>query len=165
VGSTVAITKLDHTGRTLLTYSGELVEFSADEVIVRCEWTMPQNVTVGFMTFATGDILWEHFYREEWFNIFELCTGDGQLKGWYCNLTEPVAISDCIIYWRDLALDLIISPSGQQMVMDEDEFEALQPSDELRRTARDVLATLRCWVVEGHPPFTQDGLELPERLS
>lgn len=157
----VTITKLDYTGRALLTYSGELEQRSADEFVVRCYWTRSQTVTVGFLTFAAGDILLEYYYRNEWFNIFKLYTGSGRLKGWYCNLAEPVTLTDSLIRWRDLALDLIISPDGQQMVMDEDEFEALQPSEELRRTARDVLVTLRRWVIEGHPPFTHDELALP----
>lgn len=161
MGSVVAITKLDYAGCALLTYTGELEQASADEFVVRCSWTSPQAVTVGFLTFAAGDILLEHFYRYEWFNIFKLYTGSGRLKGWYCNLAEPVTLTDSLILWRDLALDLLISPDGEQLVMDEDEFEALQPSDELRCSAREVLATLRRWVMEGHPPFTHDVLALP----
>ena len=163
MGSIVAITKLDHAGRGLLTYTGELVQASADEVIVRCVWTMPQPVTVGFLTFAAQDILLEHFYRNEWFNIFQLYTSDGHLKGWYCNLAEPVTLTDSLIRWRDLALDLIISPDREEQVMDEDEFEALQPSDKLRCTAQSVLETLHCWVLERHPPFTHDVLALPQQ--
>ena len=162
MGSVVAITKLDHTGRALLTYTGELEQASADEIIVRCIWTRPQAVTVGFLTFAAGDVLREYYYRYEWFNIFKLYTGSGRLKGWYCNLAEPVTLTDSLILWRDLALDLLISPDGEQLVMDEDEFEALQPSEALRRTSREVLATLRRWVMEGHPPFTDDELALPQ---
>lgn len=161
MGSVVTITKLDYTGRAVLTYTGELEQASADEVVVRCYWTSPQVVMVGFLTFAIGDILLEHFYRYEWFNIFKLFTGSGRLKGWYCNLAEPVILTDSTIHWRDLALDLLISSDGEQAVMDEDEFEALQPSEELRRTAREVLATLRRWGMEGHPPFTHDVLALP----
>ncbi|MHB1355361.1 MAG: DUF402 domain-containing protein [Anaerolineae bacterium] len=158
--SVVSITKLDHAGRELLTYSGELVQASADEVVVRCAWTMPQPVTVGFLTFAAGDILLEHFYRHEWFNIFKQYASDGHLKGWYCNLAEPVDLTDSLIRWRDLALDLIISPDSEQQVMDEDEYEAMHPSDELRRTVQSTLETLHRWVLERHPPFVSDVLAL-----
>ena len=161
MGSIVAITKQDHSGRALLTYTGELEQASADKVAVRCYWTNSQAVTVGFLTFSAGDILLEYFYRYEWFNIFKLYTGTGRLKGWYCNLAESVILTDSIIRWRDLALDLVISPDGQQLLLDEDEFEALQPSEELRHTAREVLATLWRWVKVGHPPVTHDELALP----
>ena len=45
--------------------------------------------------------------------------------------------------------------------MDEDEYEAMHPSDELRRTVQSTLETLHRWVLERHPPFVSDVLALP----
>jgi hypothetical protein len=165
MGSLVKITKLDHTSRPLFTYSGELEQFSAVQVVVRCLWTMPTPVTVGYLTFSTGDILLEHFYRDKWFNIFKLYDSRGQLKGWYCNFAETITMSDSIIRWRDLALDLIVAPNRDHQLMDEDEFEAMHPSEELRVTAQKTLATLRRWVTKGYPPFIHDALEFPQLLK
>jgi uncharacterized protein len=160
MGKRVAISKLDYSGRELISYAGELVSESADEFVVRCEWARLPAVTVGFLTFTAGDILLEHFYRAQWFNIFELYSSCGQLRGWYCNLAEPVVLTDSIIRWRDCALDLLVSPNGELMLEDEDEFEALQPGVELRAAAGAMIATLQRWVTDGHPPFIRNGLKM-----
>lgn len=156
MNSRVTVTKLDHTGRDLFTYYGTLVSHDKSQVTVRCLWDRLPPVTVGGLRIETGDILVEHFYREHRFNIFVVYNAAGGLKGWYCNIAEAVALSNETVRWRDLALDLVVLPDGSQVVLDEDEFEALKPSDELRRQAAEALDELRGWAAQGNPPFTDD---------
>jgi hypothetical protein len=47
----------------------------------------------------------------------------------------------------------LVLPDGQQIILDEDEFEALQPSEDVRAQATRALSTLRRWAREGTPPF------------
>ena len=46
----------------------------------------------------------------------------------------------------DLALDLLVFPDGRQLVLDEDEFEALQPDAALRAAAQSALDELKTLV-------------------
>lgn len=151
----ITIQKLDHAGRPAVTYHGEIVRQEADLVVVRCPWSRDETVDVGLFAMAPGDVFDEYYYRGEWFNVFEVRDGEGRLKGWYCNLMEPPEITDGgrTIRWRDLALDLVVLPDGTYELADIDEFEALCPSEELRRRAAEVQATLLAWVESGRGPF------------
>lgn len=148
----VEITKLDHLGKPVLSYPGEIVYRDGQVIVVRCVWSH-ERYDFGPFDLEPGDIFIEYYYPNRWFNIFEIYDLSGTLKGWYCNLTAPVALSNGKIRWRDLALDLLVLPNGEDFLLDEDEFEALSPSTHIRRHAQSVLNTLRRWRRENHPPF------------
>ncbi|MEU3777787.1 DUF402 domain-containing protein [Streptomyces sp. NPDC032472] len=67
----------------------------------------------------------EHFWRSRWYAVKEVRTGEGVLKGWYCDVTRPAVVRDGEILVEDLDLDLWVSADGSQVLrLDEDEFEA-----------------------------------------
>jgi len=78
------------------------------------------------------------------------------------HLTRPVEITDDQIRWTDLALDLLVLPDGQQILLDEQEYEALRLSDATRAGVDAALRTLRRWVAEGRPPFEAQDTVLRE---
>ncbi|HKY53652.1 MAG TPA: DUF402 domain-containing protein, partial [Anaerolineales bacterium] len=65
------------------------------------------------------------------------------LKGWYCNIGMPAVIEDGVVSYVDLALDLWVSNNGNQAVLDEDEFNSLTLSKEVRARALKGLEELR----------------------
>lgn len=148
----VQVTKEDHLGCPKARYTCALVHQSAALTVLRCTWTM-HPVDVGLFQFEPGDVLTEYYYPEAWYNVFRVESSHGALKGWYCNFTEPAQIVPGEVRWRDLALDLLALPDGRSMVTDEDEFEALRPSEALRAQAREVLADLRGRLAAAIPPF------------
>ena len=76
----------------------------------------------------------ETFYSDRWYNIFEIYDrDDNHFKGWYCNICKPAIIEDDFVSYVDLALDLWVSASGKQTVLDEDELEELNLDDELKQ--------------------------------
>ncbi len=78
------------------------------------------------MRLCKGDRFVETYYFDRWYNIFEIHDhADDRLKGWYCNVSSPAVETEGCVSYRDLALDLLIFPDGRQIVLDEDEFEAL----------------------------------------
>ncbi|MGW6857923.1 DUF402 domain-containing protein [Streptomyces xanthophaeus] len=67
----------------------------------------------------------EHFWRTRWYAVKEVWTGDGVLKGWYCDITRPAVVRSGEILVEDLDLDLWVSADGSSVLrLDEDEFEA-----------------------------------------
>ncbi len=112
--------------RTTVSYVTTPLLQTATYALVQAQWTRPA-VDLGYMQFAPGDILEEHFYTDTWYNIFAIYTATGSHRGWYCNVTRPARITDTAIYSWDLELDLFVSSDRQRCErLDIDEFEAQQ---------------------------------------
>jgi protein associated with RNAse G/E len=106
------------------------------------------------VVFKTGDRFVEYYYTDRWYNIFVIHDReDGTVKGWYCNIGKPAVIEDSIVSYVDLALDLWVSTDGTQAILDEDEFEQLKISDELRSKALDGLVELKNLFLNNKPPL------------
>jgi PncC family amidohydrolase len=121
------IRKFDHRGRERARYEGDVIERTERAVRLRAVWRTPP-VALTYVTIETGDIVIEDFYADQWRNVMAFQSGaTGKLKGWYANVTRPAQISDDMIDWVDLALDVWMSADGDLRILDEDEFEALVP--------------------------------------
>jgi protein associated with RNAse G/E len=91
-----------------------------------------------------GDRFVETYYFNRWYNIYAIHSRlDGSLSGWYCNITRPAELVGEILSYIDLALDLVVFPDGNQVVLDEDEFAALPLTPDECQTARQALAELQ----------------------
>ena len=96
------------------------------------------------ITLKRNDRFVETFYSDRWYNIFEIYDrDDGKFKGWYCNIGKPAVIADDFVSYVDLALDLWVSPVGEQTVLDEDELEALNLDEGLQQKAYESLRELQ----------------------
>ena len=112
--------------RTTVSYVATPLLVSPEYALVRAHWTRPA-VDLGYMQFAPGDTLDEHFYAHQWYSIFAVYQQDGRLRGWYCNVSRPAIITATTIHSHDLELDLFVSPDRQQRTrLDIDEYEAQQ---------------------------------------
>ncbi|MFM7679978.1 MAG: DUF402 domain-containing protein [Roseiflexaceae bacterium] len=144
--------------RTTVSYVATPMAQRAGYALVRAAWTRPA-VDLGYMQFAPGDILDEHFYADAWYNIFAVFRADHTLRGWYCNVTRPAhIIATTIVSW-DLELDLFVSADRQQLLrLDVDEFEAQQYQQHdpaAYHAGWEALTQLETMVRLGHAPFDQ----------
>ncbi|NLF01438.1 MAG: DUF402 domain-containing protein [Anaerolineales bacterium] len=146
------IRKLDHTGREVTHYLGELLARRDGVLVLRTRWTR-EPLDLGFVVLEPSDCWTEYFYAERWYNIFEIRAGDGGLKGWYCNVTRPPRIGEDEVAAEDLALDLWVTPARSIQVLDEDEFAALPLSASEREAALRALVELRASVARRDHPF------------
>ena len=147
------IHKLNTRGEVTVTYEGELAEVLPDGVRIDARWTRPP-LPLGYTTFETGDRFTEWYFTDRWYNIFEIASDHGALKGWYCNVAEPAIITADTIACRDLHLDVWVEPHGAIRVLDEDEFEQDTALDGmLRRNARAAVDELLRMVAQRAQPF------------
>ena len=145
--------KLDARGATALVYQAEVAERLTDGVRLDALWTRP-TTDLGYVTFETGDHFTELYYTDRWYNIFEVTSPGGTLKGWYCNVAAPADIGDDQLFCRDLLLDLWVAPDGATLVLDEDEFAADPTLDDATRDqALAGLAELQRLVAHRQGPF------------
>ena len=128
-------------GREKIRYAGEVVEQTAERVVLKTTWKRAA-LDLGYTVFEPGDCFVEYFYMARWFTAFELRSASGVRKGWYCDVAEPAVIEDGVIREVDLYLDVWVDAEGKPLVLDEDEFEAADLSEELRAAAREGLLDL-----------------------
>jgi predicted RNA-binding protein associated with RNAse of E/G family len=148
----VTVRKLDHNGRQVAAYPGEVLQRRGAAIVLRTTWDrLPLDL--GFVVLETGSLWTEHFFAGQWYNIFEICANDGSLQGWYCNVARPARITAEEVVAEDLALDLWVAADGTMQVLDEDEFATLPISSEEREAALEALAKLKAMVLQKAPPF------------
>lgn len=139
------IHKHDHHGARKVSYHGVVISQNAREIIVHAEWRFPTQ-TLPYATLTAGDLFIETFYFDRWYNVFEIRSAAGALKGWYANITRPTYLTDEVepaLVWEDVELDLWMSPAGEMLTLDEDEFEAAHLSAFERATALGALERAR----------------------
>lgn len=84
------------------------------------EWTIagtslrvrPGTVTVG------------HFWTDRPYNVYHWLV-DGRTLAYYCNVASDTVISDGLVAYTDLVVDVLVMPSGAATILDEEEL----PSD------------------------------------
>jgi protein associated with RNAse G/E len=141
---------------TTITYQGVLLSADPDSLLVHARWERAP-LDLGYVRFETGDHFFEYFYTRHWFNIFEIRSRAGELKGWYCNITRPASVVDGEIISEDLELDLFVSPDRERRIrLDMDEFEArdlIVAEPETYAAALAALDEIERMAREGATPF------------
>jgi protein associated with RNAse G/E len=152
-GSTITVHKLDAEGREVWQYEGTVKERQASSVILEARFDR-EDVEFHGLHLRMGDRFIETFYSDRWYNIFAVFdVDDDHLKGWYCNITRPARIKDNHVYADDLALDLIVTPDWEILVLDEDEFAALHLTPKDRKHALNALEELKSLAATNSGPF------------
>lgn len=139
----VTVVKLSPQGEALWSYEGRVLARGETFILLEAHFNREDTPFHGVLL-RKGDPFHEIFYSDRWYNIFELVDQDTRVaKGWYCNVTRPAEFVDGQIRYVDLALDLLVYPDGRQLVLDEDEFEALQLDEAQQEQAQSALAELQ----------------------
>lgn len=143
INSDVTIIKNNHMGGEVWRYAGKIIAESTKGIIAEAYFNRTDLEFNGILL-KEGDHFLELYLFGKWFNIYEICDRDsGSLKAWYCNITRPVRVAEQIIYYDDLALDLLVFPDRRQLALDEDEFLSLELNKTDQQKARSALKELQ----------------------
>src|SRR5690349_13411039 len=149
----IKVQKKNPAGELMYEYEGEVLRREERSIVLEALF---DRADMPFMdvVFKTGDVFIEYYYTDRWYNIFTIMDReDGKIKGWYCNVGKPAVIVDGVVSYIDLALDLWVSATGKQTVLDEDEFEKLGLNEELKTGALKGLDELKALFKNNNPPF------------
>ena len=143
VNTHVEVIKQNSLGIEVWRYTGTVVEKTENVLLLEAYFNRSDLPFHG-LVLREGDRYLEVYFTDCWFNIFEIHDrSNDDLKCWYCNVTSPAMVNNGIVAYRDLALDLLVYPDGSQLVLDEDEFAALQVPDEEKAKALAALEELK----------------------
>ena len=158
-GSPIHIRKLRPDGSQAFAWDGVVLKCDAAGIVLRAHFNV-DLVDLGFTTFRRGDEFIEFYYWDaarsarnvvdafatvRYYNVFQISSPDGTLKGWYCNLGLPAQLDaeSGELSYVDLALDVWVNPEGTFVVLDEDELEEiLEQHPELAESAQQGRADL-----------------------
>ncbi len=153
MNETLTIRKLNLNHELLWSYTGQLINRSANFIKLEAHFNR-ETYDAGYVVFEKHDRFVEYFFADRWYNIFEIhSVQDDRLKGWYCNIAKPAAFSNNTIEQIDLALDAWIKPDGTTLILDEDEFAALNLDEATRQSARQAVQELIGLVGRRVAPF------------
>lgn len=139
----ISVRKLDHTGKEVFRYEGQQLQRDAEKVVLEAYFGI-ERVVAGDLEILKDDRFIETFYTRRWYNTFEIHDAkDDHLKGYYCNVGFPAVLDGDSVSYRDLALDLVVMPDGNQQVLDRDEFETLPIEVDVRQQALEGLRELK----------------------
>jgi len=148
----IKVQKKNPAGEVTYQYEGDLLRHDENSIVIEALFDR-KDMPFQDVVFRTGDRFVEYYYSDRWYNIFAVHDkDDGNIKGWYCNVGMPAEIEDGIVSYVDLALDLWVSANGMQIVLDEDEFDALELSEELKTGALNGLQSLQELFKQNKPP-------------
>jgi protein associated with RNAse G/E len=149
----IKVQKKDPAGGLMYEYEGKVLRREKHSIVLEALF---DRADMPFMdvVFNTGDVFIEYYYADRWYNIFAIMDReDGKIKGWYCNVGKPAIIEEDVVSYVDLALDLWVSTTGKQTILDEDEFEKLGLNEELKASALKGLDELKALFKNNNPPL------------
>jgi Protein of unknown function (DUF402) len=88
-----------------------------------------------------GTVTFGYFWCDRPYNAYHWMNARGETIGVYFNLSDRTLITDGVLEWRDLAVDVLTTPAGRVEVLDEDELRADAPAD-VRRSITDGKAAI-----------------------
>ncbi len=149
----ITVIKRDLKGAETWRYTGRQLSYDGSLLILEAYFDRSDMPFQGTLL-KRGDRFVERYYMTRWYNVFEIYDRDDRrLKGWYCNICRPAVIEgEGVISYVDLALDLWVTPDGQQAVLDEDEFTALNLDAAAQTQARAALAELQAAFAKTNRP-------------
>lgn len=146
------ILKKNLAGEVTWQYEGVVLKRDGNSVTIEAFFNR-DDMPFQEIVLKRNDRFVETFYTDKWYNIFEIYDrDDGELKGWYCNITMPAVIEDGHVSYVDLAVDLWVSAEGRRTVLDEDELEELGLEEELKGKIYDGLRELELYFESKNPP-------------
>ncbi|MDQ2652926.1 MAG: DUF402 domain-containing protein [Chloroflexota bacterium] len=130
IGQDLSVVKINPDGDEAARYAAVVVARAPEDdwVALRAFWTYPR-VEIDGLVFDPGDELIEWFSPWLPFNAFGVLSPEGELRGWYANVTYPAYLeskpdagSPPTLVWHDLYLDLVGLPDETFVTRDEDEL-------------------------------------------
>lgn len=81
----------------------------------------------GAILVPRGALTISHYWADRPYNVYHWVQ-DGRTLAYYCNVADPTEISDALVAYTDLVVDVLLRPGEPALVLDEEELPAdLEP--------------------------------------
>lgn len=127
-----------------VTFECELVALEDRFGILR--YVIDQQWNVEGLTLRPGTVTYAFYWTDRPYNLYWWLDEDGQTLGCYFNVADLVSLSEREFVWRDLVVDILVLPTGQVHVIDENEVP-----DGLDEELRAYIDAGKRQVLRNHP--------------
>ncbi len=114
-------------------------------------YILPADGGLGGVPLRAGTRCLGFFWEDRPYNVYYAVDDAGALLVCYINLSDRTTITAEAIAWRDLVVDVAITPDGVCRVLDEDELPA-----DLDPALAAIIAATRDDLVANHPALLAD---------
>ena len=104
------------------TFECELLQATASDAVV--VYRMPADHQLEDILLRKGTLSLGYFWQDRPYNAYHRIDAQQQTIALYFNVSDNTIISAESIAWRDLMVDVLITPDGRCRVLDEDELPA-----------------------------------------
>jgi protein associated with RNAse G/E len=153
-GTPIHVRKLRPDGSQSYQWDGAVLRCDEAGIVLRAHFNV-DLVELGFATFRRGDEFVEFYYWDRCYNVFQISSSDGTLKGWYANVGLPAELRAEAreLVYVDLELDVWMHPDGRFVVLDQEGYDNLiDERAELAEAAESGRQTLLALVEAGQLP-------------
>jgi predicted RNA-binding protein associated with RNAse of E/G family len=81
------------------------------------EWVIGETGIV----LRPGQITVAHYWKDRPYNVYHWIDG-ARTIAYYCNIASDTIIGDTVVGYTDLVVDVLLRPSGETLVLDEEEL-------------------------------------------
>jgi hypothetical protein len=118
--------KLALSGETHV-YSCELISLVNGVGILR--YVIDRQYDVAGYILSPGDVTLAVYWEDRPYTLYVWLRKSARDRAYYFNIADSVVLSHEEFSWRDLAVDILVEPSGAVRVLDEHELPPDLPSD------------------------------------
>ncbi|QIW18338.1 DUF402 domain-containing protein [Bacillus thuringiensis] len=125
-----------------------LIETQPDKIIlyheVQYSFTMTANDTK--LTIPKGSYTVAYYWGNRPYNLYVWRDQDGSYLGSYFNIVKNTCITDEVVFFEDLIVDIMVLPGGEFFILDEDELpEPLEQFEDgyVEKALQTVLHTIQ----------------------
>jgi len=106
---------------------------------------------------AEGTASYEYYWLDRCYNVFRFEHPGGGLRNYYCNVNLPPEVSDNVLDYVDLDIDVLVDEHGTIRVLDNEEFlsnaDRMGYGEDVIETANSALEELLSLIHSGAFPF------------
>lgn len=132
-------------------FACELLRRAPGEVVV--VYRMPRDVQLEDVLLQKDTLSLGYFWEGRPYNAYHWIDADLDSVALYFNISDRTRISAETVAWRDLAVDVLITPDSRCRVLDEDELPA------------DVDPALRAYIEAARDDLCRDPLSLLDEYA
>jgi len=86
------------------------------------EYILENRYKVGSLILPKGSITYAFYWIDRPYTLYKWFDKNGNILGNYFNIADSIKLTENEFKWRDLIVDILVSPEGVLEVLDEDEL-------------------------------------------